>query len=444
MRTLMSWKASGLLVALVVALGFPAGGTHAATVWIQAEQFVKTMPDSTPVTMWGFRLMDTNWTPLAGQSAQVPGPRLVVPPGEGLTVNLRNALPDPPGGQAPPISFVIPGQMASSGPVYFPPADPNYPDRVRSFAAEAVPGGGTVSYTWTNLKGGTYLYQSGTQPQVQVQMGLYGACTKDYAAGQAYSGVPYTAEVVLLYSEVDPALHAAVVGGNYGPGKPVTSTMEYEPKYFLVNGVGFPDPATTLPSITMTDQVLMRFLNAGLETHVPLLQGIFMNLVAEDGNKSLAPAALSAPYPRHAYSLFLPAGQTADAVLLQPFQPGPCNFPIYDRALHLTNAAATGGGMYAFLPISNPGSPPTRVGDTLKTTKGAGTIQIQWTDLPGTNFYTVYENFSVGPGSPPFTTVAGRTMSGTPGLSLPMPAASLVFYLVAAGAPCGSGDGPQN
>ena len=37
-----------------------------------------------------------------------------------------------------------------------------------------TPVAGTGVYTWTSLKAGTYLYQSGTHPGVQVQMGLYG------------------------------------------------------------------------------------------------------------------------------------------------------------------------------------------------------------------------------------------------------------------------------
>ena len=34
-------------------------------------------------------------------------------------------------------------------------------------------------YYWNNIQPGTYAYQSGTHPQVQVQMGLYGAMVKN-------------------------------------------------------------------------------------------------------------------------------------------------------------------------------------------------------------------------------------------------------------------------
>ena len=45
----------------------------------------------------------------------------------------------------------------------------------------------------------------------------------------------------MLFSEVDPMLHNAVATGNYGPGQAVTSTMDYDPKYFLLNGEPYYD-----------------------------------------------------------------------------------------------------------------------------------------------------------------------------------------------------------
>jgi len=48
-------------------------------------------------------------------------------------------------------------------------------------------------------------------------MGLYGSVKKDYGAGEAYPGVTYSSELALLYSEIDPALHALVSGGTYDP-----------------------------------------------------------------------------------------------------------------------------------------------------------------------------------------------------------------------------------
>jgi FtsP/CotA-like multicopper oxidase with cupredoxin domain len=81
---------------------------------------------------------------------------------------------------------------------------------VRSFTLEVAPGE-TGAYTWAAPKPGTYLYQSGTMPSIQVPMGLYGALTVRSAANQAYP-IPesvFDAERALLFSEIDPVQNGA-------------------------------------------------------------------------------------------------------------------------------------------------------------------------------------------------------------------------------------------
>lgn len=323
------------LLALVLPL--VAGNAAAITYDLVAAPFNKAMPDGTSVPMWGYALDGTSCT-APPCLPSVPGPALVVPPGDtSLTVNLTNNLLEE-------TSIVISGQSmptdslaAALAPVKF--TDSSGRQRVRSFTAEAAVGGGTQSYTWNNLKPGTYLYHSGTHPQVQVQMGLYGAMTHDAAAGLAYAGVPYHSEVPpLVFSEVDPVLHAAVANGQYGPGLAVTSTIDYAPKYFLINGEDLSDASLALAAGSAGQTTLLRLLNAGLQSRSPVLQGHYMRLVAEDGN----------PYPhaREQYSAFLPALKTVDAVIT-PAEAA--SYPIYDRRLaygmlaHLTVAEAGTG-----------------------------------------------------------------------------------------------------
>lgn len=328
------------LLALVLPL--VAGNAAAATYNLVAMPFGKTMPDGTPVLMWGFSPDDGSFVP------STPGPALVVPPGDtSLTINLRNFLSEP-------ISIIIPGQAmptslgAPLAPVAF--TDGAGRQRVRSFTAEAAAFGGSQSYTWNNLKPGTYLYHSGTHPQLQVQMGLYGAVTRDAAAGQAYAGVPYSSEATLLFSEIDPVLHAAVAAGRYGQPAPnplppgltaadyPSSTIDYAPKYFLINGEPHTPASLPVAAGSAGQTVLLRLLNAGLQSRSPVLQGHYMRLLAEDGN----------PYPhaREQYSAFLPALKTVDAVIT-PTEAA--TYPIYDRRLaygmlaHLTVAEAGTG-----------------------------------------------------------------------------------------------------
>jgi FtsP/CotA-like multicopper oxidase with cupredoxin domain len=328
------------LLALVLPL--VAGNAAAITYDLVAMPFDKAMPDGTLVPMWGYSV--------DGGPVTAPGAALEVPAGDtSLTVNLTNNLPEE-------TSIVISGQaMPTDGlgahlaPVKF--TDSSGRQRVRSFTAEAAAGGGTQSYTWNNLKPGTYLYHSGTHPQVQVQMGLYGAMTHDAVAGLAYAGVPYQNEVTLLFSEVDPVLHAAVANGRYGVPAPdplppgltaadyPSSTIDYAPKYFLINGQDLSDASLAAQDAGNAGQItLLRLLNAGLQSRSPVLQGHYMRLVAEDGNPY--------PYAREQYSAFLPALKTVDAVIT-PAEAA--TYPIYDRRLaygmlaHLTVAEASGG-----------------------------------------------------------------------------------------------------
>ena len=77
--------------------------------------------------------------------------------------------------------------------------------RVRSLTHEAAPGG-TADYNIA-LKAGTYLYQSGTAPSLQVPMGLYGALVVRNGAA-AYPGVTPNSEALVLISELDPIQNA--------------------------------------------------------------------------------------------------------------------------------------------------------------------------------------------------------------------------------------------
>lgn len=347
-HTIHGWRA--VLLALAVTALLPAAAL-AATFNLKAGTTTKTMPDGAVVTMWGFALGTDSGGTVTYGDVTVPGPTLTVPPGDTtLTINLTNDLPAP-------ISLVIPGQVAAMTPTFS-------GGRVMSFTHEAAAAGGTATYTWTSLKPGTFLYESGTNPAVQVQMGLYGAVKKDAAAGEAYPGRPYDNEVMLLFSEIDPMLHTHVANGTYGTPPPtgITSTIEYAPKYFLVNGAPFSASSLPLPAGDAGQRLLIRSLNAGLQTHVPVLLGGYMRLVAEDGNPY--------SYAREDYSINLPAGKTADA-LFTPSAPG--TYPLFDRRLNVTNAGAYPGGMIARLSVGGTAAnAPPAITSTPVTTATVG------------------------------------------------------------------------
>jgi FtsP/CotA-like multicopper oxidase with cupredoxin domain len=319
-----------------------AGPSFALDVYLAAQQFNKTINlpggGTVSVPMWGFAECTVGHASCL--PPDVPGPTITLSPADGtLHIHLRNDL------TTEGVSVVIPGQKAALSPVRFTDAHSPARLRVRSFTSEVDPAA-TDTYSWTGLKPGTYLYHSGTHAAVQVQMGLYGAMKKDHSPGNvAYPGKAYDNELVLVYSEIDPDLHAAVAGGTYGTTGP-TSTFNYKPQHFLVNGQPYAVGQAALAAGNVGDDTLIRFLNAGLKTHVPVLQGSHMSLIAEDGN--------AYTYPRKNYSVLLPAGKTIDA-LWTPTANG--LYPLYDRALQLTTAGATGGGMLRVLNVGGGGGP---------------------------------------------------------------------------------------
>lgn len=347
----------GIVVSLVsCAATFAAGSVHAKDVYLVAKAFSKTMPDGAAVPMWGFGAdFDADdsgagdcYENLPGACDAVtpssPGPSLALAESDAvLTVWLTNFLDAP-------VSLVIAGAPlpAGSQPVWMDGSSGPRSDvaqRVRSFTNEAAASGGRQSYSWPSLAPGTRLYQSGTHPQVQVQMGLYGEVRKPLSDGEAYPGVLFDNELTLLFGEIDPALHEAVADGSYGTAPGPTSTLDYRPRYFLINGEPWSaasDCVAPTPAIDDQDAVLIRMLNAGLRELVPMLLESRWLLVAEGGN----------PYPiaRDQYSAHLAPGSTNDAL----WRPGRVqDFRILERRLSLTNGAESGGGMQTCIRVTN-------------------------------------------------------------------------------------------
>ena len=207
--------------------------------------------------------------------------------------------------------------------------------RVQSFGTEVAAAGATLvapqvasgsALTWTNLRPGTYLLESGTHPSIQVPMGLIGMLVVTTASsgtaagtGTAYPGsgtgttavpaVTYNAELPLEFSEIDPAQNKAVntavntAGfsetnvwsglpgrcGNPSSGAAFNTccppAVNYTPFYYLINGRAFDKThpaasvfaayagipgATTAPVTTgIAGTILARLVNAGLRLHVP-------------------------------------------------------------------------------------------------------------------------------------------------------------------------------
>jgi FtsP/CotA-like multicopper oxidase with cupredoxin domain len=192
-------------------------------------------------------------------------------------------------------------------------------------------------------------------------MGIYGILVVQEAGGGPYTGIPAPDnDITLLFSEIDPAIHNAANDVT----RSFPSTNDYKPKYFLINGKPFPRNNPILIG-TAGQSTLLRFLNAGLDTYVPLLQGQSMQVLAEDA--FLKPANLR--FTR--YSVDLHAGKTFDALITNP---AAGYIPVYDRRLYLSNAAKAPGGMLAYLEVTDATQYQLRI---TKSGTGTGTVAVE-------------------------------------------------------------------
>jgi FtsP/CotA-like multicopper oxidase with cupredoxin domain len=376
------------------ALMLGTGPAAAVDFYLAAKPFTKTLPVSGGATMdvpmWGYVLDTGDGSPgshcydIANKglrfacvnalaSPQVPGPRLVVPPGaSGLRIFLTNGLPEKTSiiitGQELPYSGRLVGPTWNDGNMG-PRTDPA--QRVRSYGVEAGRNGGRRAYIWTAAKDnpisrpGSFIYHSGTWPQKQVYMGLYGAVTKDAGAGEAYSGVPYDSEVVLFYSDVDPTLNKSIArrydrnNPAYAGVKNYKTSIDYHPQWFLVNGEPYTAGMAPIPAANAGGNTLVRLFSAAGGTHVPTLQGLSWAIHAEDGfqynyQNGAGPGDLA---PRVQYSADLPPLKTKDATLVAN---NPGLYAVYDGNGYMTNPSDPGnfdqadeiGGMLRFLDVS--------------------------------------------------------------------------------------------
>lgn len=307
-----------LLVALFAAL-LPAAGTRTAGAQVDLQGIACTsgptfdletddgyisVPDGNSLYMWSYKG--------AGDDFQLPGPILCVDEGDTVTVNLTNNLGEPS-------SIVFPGQTsvtASGG-------------SAGLFTSEAAAGGGTVSYTFTASEPGTYLYESGTEPDKQVQMGLYGALIvrpslgPDFAYNDPDTRFDPSREFLVLLHEIDFELHKAVERG-----RPYRVTLLHD-RYWTVNGRSFPDtmsdndvpwlpsqPYGALVTVEAHDPAspglpaLVRYANAGMFNHPFHPHGNHLRTIARDGRLLEGPAGEDASM--ESFTRTIGSGQTAD------------------------------------------------------------------------------------------------------------------------------------
>src|SRR2546423_1564254 len=163
-----------LLVAMALLLPATARGAApgitGTTFNLTAQAAYISQPDGSMIYSWGYACSSggtaapASIAPTTGTVCsnvmQVPGPTLIVTQGQTVTINLTNNLPAAAGNT----SILFPGFNLATG----------SSGVLGLLTREAAPGS-TVSYSFVASSPGTHAYYSGTQGDLQVEMGLYGA-----------------------------------------------------------------------------------------------------------------------------------------------------------------------------------------------------------------------------------------------------------------------------
>jgi FtsP/CotA-like multicopper oxidase with cupredoxin domain len=260
-------------------------------------------PDGNSVHMWGYSV--------AGSPMQYPGPTLIVNQGDVVTVNLTNTnIPMP-------VSILFPGQqgvVATGG-------SPG------QFTRESEMGvaNNTVTYTFTATNPGTYTYYSGSQPGLQIEMGLMGALIVRSATDyQAYNdpSTQYDHEYLFVLSEIDPIVHQDV---EFGLMSKVDNTVSHSTLWFINGRLApdtlFPDNSSFLPNQPYSslaqmhpgEKVLLRVVGGGREAHPFHTHGNNFNQLARDGHL-LSSDGITADLAVSDYTLQALPGATYDAI----------------------------------------------------------------------------------------------------------------------------------
>ena len=312
--------------------GITGGTGPTASFNLTATDSYISQPDGQMVYSWGYGCTGTpaGYAPSAisggfCNTMQIPGPTLIVTEGQSVTVTLTNNLPQSAGNT----SILFPGfNVTRSGGV------------AGLLTQEAVPGG-TVTYSFTASSPGTRAYYSGTQGDLQVEMGLHGAivvlprnvpaaCTSGLFSSNRAAGAHwgesdfrlataafghaktcYDREYLFQFSEMDLNIHTqalAQVTATRGciagsPGCRLNVPTEpYHPAYFMINGRSMPDvmdpnyafqyphqPYNGNPHMHPGEQVLLRIIGQGRWQHPFHEHGNHVRVLARDGNLILTP-----------------------------------------------------------------------------------------------------------------------------------------------------------
>lgn len=280
------------------------------------EDYISTA-DGNNILSWGYA---NN-----GGTMQFPGPTLIVNEGDVVTVTLSNALPQHGADVPLPVSIVFPGQtgvtVSGGKPGLLTNEAATADDPATATVNEAI-----VTYTFTADKPGTFMYHSGTQPDLQVEMGLVGALiVRPNTSKQAYDhpNTAFDQEYLFLLTEMDPALHSLIEAGQ----RVAVDMTKRHPVHWFINGRNAPDtlldagvpwlptqPYNSLPRMHPGEKLLMRIVNAGIDLHPFHHHGNNSLMIARDGRLLESSPGAGPDLAVSDYTIKAIPGETYDAI----------------------------------------------------------------------------------------------------------------------------------
>jgi FtsP/CotA-like multicopper oxidase with cupredoxin domain len=422
-KTINGWLLqTAAAIVLLIATGVQAAapGITGTSFSLSATAGYTSQPDGTSVYTWGYgctsgstpSFLPTTIDGAKCPTMQLPGPTLIVTEGQTVQVTLTNNLPKAAGNT----SILFPGFTVSAIPAGSQPggcSNTSSPAQPGVLTTE-VANGCVVTYSFTANKPGTHTYYSGTQGDVQVEMGLYGAlivlpaavpsvCNntpndsaraavrttsggdpagpqQDFRLANAAYNHPsacYDREYLFQFSEMDLAVHQQVeVQVQADAAKPTqcakstgclaVATEPYVATYFMINGRSMPDlmepnyslsfpsqPYNGNPHMHPGELTLLRIIGTGRWQHPFHEHGNHVRILARDGNL----ITTGAPNNRLAGPLLFTTtttpGQTMDGIF--EWTGKGLNWDAYGHATGITSetCAPDANGYYTSNPAAN-------------------------------------------------------------------------------------------
>jgi FtsP/CotA-like multicopper oxidase with cupredoxin domain len=295
--------------------------------------------DGGSVMLWGYA--DDDDLAGFGTRAQYPAPTMIVNQGDTITVNLTNGLSEA-NDFVPNVSIVFPGQQVTT--TCAPGGAPPDTCPQGMLTMEAQNDGDVVSYSFTATHAGTYMYHSGTNPGLQVEMGLTGALIVrptgyDPADPQTYKAyghadTDYGHEELFFLTEMDPRIHEwvefdGVVDPDTGEVWPELQGMldNYVSNYWFINGRTAPDnfsdayanwlptqPYNSVPRMHAGDKLLMRVVGGGRDMHPFHHHGEHARIIAVDGRLQESAPGMGPDLARTVFTTPSIPGKTSDGI----------------------------------------------------------------------------------------------------------------------------------